>query len=135
MVSLIQNRSTYHIYTDGSHKDKWGSWAFVIVKNKKIVHQGWGRESGTNSHRMEFQAAIEALKYLKASARTIVHTDSRILLNAMTMAAIRPVVNPDQVETLFDLMSGKKVTWQWVKAHHGNKYNEMCDELCRQART
>ena len=28
-------RKKIDIYTDGSHKGKWGSWAFVVVKNKK----------------------------------------------------------------------------------------------------
>lgn len=123
------------IYTDGSHKAKWGSWAFVIVHRNKIIHQGYGRESRTNSHRMEFQAAIEALKYLVPKSRVIVHTDSKVLLNAVTASLKRPAVNPDQVETLFDLMAKNNVTWQWVKAHSGNKYNEICDELCRQARS
>jgi ribonuclease HI len=124
----------FEIYTDGSHKAKWGSWAFIIVQKNKIIHQAWGRESGTNSHRMEFQAAIEALKHILPNSKVIVHTDSRILLDAVSEKMKRPAVNPDQVEILFDLMAKNKVTWKWVKAHNGNKYNEICDELCRQAR-
>lgn len=122
------------IYTDGSHKDKWGSWAFVIVHRNKIVHQAYGRESKINAHRMEFQAAIEALKHLTPRSKAILHSDSRILIDAVTKPEKRPAVNPDQIEQLFDLTSKHKITWKWVKAHNGNKYNEICDELCRQAR-
>ena len=83
---------------------------------------------------MEFQAAIEALKFLNPNSRVVVYTDSRVLLSAVTAPLKRPTVNPDQVEILHDLLDKNEVTWKWVKGHSGNKYNEICDELCRQAR-
>ncbi len=29
---------------------------------------------------------------------------------------------------------GNKLTWKWVKAHSGNKYNEKADRLAKAAR-
>ncbi len=122
------------IYTDGSHKGKWGSWAFVVVKNGEVLHEASGRARKTNSHRMEFQAAIEALSYLPADCRAFFYTDSRILINFMTQKNKRPAVNLDQMEVLQNLAVKHKICWNWIKGHSGSVYNERCDELCKLAR-
>lgn len=123
-----------HIYTDGSHKDKWGSWAFVIVRNHKIIHESSGRVRKTNSHRMEFQAVIEALTYLKKGSSSFLYSDSKVLIDCFNSPQERPAVNADQLEQLDALLLERKITWKWVKAHSGIKYNERCDELCVLAR-
>lgn len=128
-------RKPLEIYTDGGHKGKWGTWAFVVVSRDKIIHEASGHERRTNSHRMEFQAAIEALKYLSAGTKACIHTDSRVLLNSVAKKNKRPVVNSDQAEALDKLLSKHKITWKWVKAHSGFFYNERCDELCILARS
>ncbi len=124
-----------HIYTDGSQKGKWGSWAFVITQKGKIIHEASGCESKTNSNRMEFQAAIEALTYLKAGARARLYSDSRILISAVNSAHERPQTNEDQLVVLDELITTRYIKWIWVKAHSGNRFNERCDELCVMART
>lgn len=123
------------IYTDGGHKGKWGTWAFVVVSRDKIIHEASGRQRRTNSHRMEFQAAIEALQYLPVGTKASIYTDSRVLLNSVTKKTKRPAVNSDQTETLDKLLSKHKITWKWVKAHSGFLYNERCDNLCIMARS
>ncbi len=123
-----------HIYTDGSHKGKWGSWSYVLVCNDKIIGESSGREKKTNSHRMEFQGAIEALKGLPHGTTAVLHTDSRVLINSVTKKTRRPAVNPDQMEVLENLMAKHKISWLWVKAHSGNVLNEHCDRLCISAR-
>lgn len=122
------------IYTDGSHKGKWGSWAFVVVRKGKVIHEASGKSRRTNSHRMEFQAAIEALLYVKEGAVVNMHSDSKVLINC-ALNLKRPVVNKDQVDALEKLILKNKVTWNWVKAHAGISYNERCDELCLKARS
>lgn len=127
------------IYTDGSHKGKWGSWAFVVTKNNKIIHEASGRSSKTNSNRMEFQAAIEALTYLKVGASAQVYSDSRILIKAMQdnkdRSKNRPEANKDQIDALDKLITDRHITWKWIKAHSGIAFNERCDELCILARS
>lgn len=126
--------SPLHIYTDGSHKEKWGSWAFVVVRNHKIINESSGRVRKTNSHRMEFQAAIEALTYLSVGSTAILHSDSKVLIDCFNPPHERPAVNADQLEQLDALLLDRNITWKWVKAHSGIKYNERCDELCILAR-
>ena len=122
------------IFTDGSHKGRWGSWAFILVRGKKVIFEASGRERKTNSHRMEFQAAIEALKYLPKGTKALLHTDSRVLLETVSGENKRAPVNADQVKELLELTMKHKISWCWVKAHAGQIYNERCDQLCVQAR-
>lgn len=122
------------IYTDGSHKGKWGSWAFVIVRNGKAIYEASGRVRKTNSNRMELQAAIEALTYLKPGSKACLHTDSRILINSMLSPEMRPKVNLDQLQQLDLLACRHQISWKWVKAHFGIEHNERCDQLCIEAR-
>ena len=123
------------IYTDGSHKAKWGSWAFVIVEGGQIIFESSGRAKKTNSYRMEFQAAIEALSYLKAGSKACVYSDSRVLIQIATKIKDAPAANADQIVQLEQLLATRDISWQWVKAHSGIKFNERCDELCTQARS
>lgn len=128
-------KPSLEVFTDGSHKGKWGSWAFVVVRDRnRIVYEASGRQRKTNSHRMEFQAAIEALKYIKSGTSVLLHTDSRELLKAMSSNRNKANCNQDQVDILLDLQKTRKVSWRWVKAHAGQPYNQRCDELCREVR-
>lgn len=132
-IQNLFHRKKLQIYTDGSQKGAWGSWAFVIVKKNKIIHEASGRERLAGSNRMEFQAAVKALTYLPEHADAQVFTDSRILINAIK-GLKQPSAHEDQILNLRELCENKRITWHWVKAHSGIKYNERCDELCIQAR-
>ncbi len=123
------------IYTDGSHKGRWGSWAFVIVCDNKVLNENSGRERNTNSHRMEFQAAIEALKNLPSLSVVTIRTDSRELIKMFTKPRKRPAANADQIQLLDSLLLKHKISWKWIKAHSGEPHNERCDSLCITART
>lgn len=129
-----QPKNRFEIFTDGSHKGKWGSWAFVILCNGKIIFENSGRARNTDSHHMEFQAVIEALRYLPANSTAAVSTDSRVLIKIMTEIRTRPGPNPEQITMLEKLSAQHRVSWKWVRAHAGNTHNERCDELCRIAR-
>ncbi len=133
-INLFKKPSPIEIYTDGSHKGRWGSWAFVVVDNQKIIHEASGSERRTDSHRMEFQAVIEALKYLPAESCAVINTDSKALLDCFTKVRKRTFSNQDQVDEIDQLLILHKVSWRWVKGHHGNVYNEKCDLLCSLAR-
>ncbi len=127
-------KKKFDIYTDGSHKGKWGSWAYVIVHKNKIVYEASGRVRKTNSHRMEFQAAIEALSYLKPGTLACLHSDSKVLIDSALDPESRPQVNADQSEKIDELSSMHYISWKWVKAHSGIPFNERCDQLCMAAR-
>ncbi|MBU6339837.1 MAG: ribonuclease HI [Rickettsiales bacterium] len=134
------------IYTDGSclgnpGNGGWGAILLYKEHQKKIS----GGKKDTTNNQMELQAVIEALKILKRSAKIIIHTDSQYVKNGLTTwifnwkkngwrtADKKPVKNLELWQEL-DLESTKHdIEWRWVKAHAGNKYNEMVDELARSA--
>ena len=134
-----------NIYTDGSLKHGLGSWAFVAVRGDKVILENSGVSKRTTSNRMEFQAAIEALKHFSEERKIKIHTDSRVLLEAIAKipewqrlswvkANQSKIPSVDQMKEIFDLIKYRNIEWQWVKAHTGIVFNERCDQLCIQAR-
>lgn len=140
LVKIIKNLfyffnhpSEFEIYTDGSSKNGVGSWAYVISKQGKCITEKSLRVRRANSNTMEFQAAIEALKSMPIHSKIKLFSDSRILIHTMNLKR-GPQVHRDQIETLLALDQKHQITWHWVKAHHGNVFNERCDQLCTWAR-
>ena len=94
---------------------------------------------------MEFQAAIEALKLLPQGATARIYSDSRNLVDTMTLwlpefrAAAwkkksgRPIPDTDLLQELEALAAEKSLEWKWIKAHSGHPLNERCDALCDEA--
>jgi ribonuclease HI len=117
------------------------------VKDDFVLHEASGREKKTDSNRMEFRAAIEALQWLPASSEAVLYSDSRILIDTLTQwrhvwkaagwvrQGQREIHNLDQIQLLDALSETRSVTWKWVRAHSGLKHNERCDHLCVQVRS
>lgn len=136
----------YQVYTDGSHKGRWGSWAYIILNNDAVYKQASARVLKTGSTRMEIQAAIEALLVLPVNSSVEIFSDSKILIDAVTKKMENwkqvgwvsksniPVPNVDLFLILDRLSKTHQIKWQWIKAHAGNIYNERCDQMCTQTR-
>lgn len=136
----------FEVYTDGSFKNGRGAWAFVIVKNGVVLREGSGAVKNTTCNRMEFQAAVEALRTLPPRSGVTLYSDSRILITTLTQKMPewkaqgwlkkngRPIPSLDQVRALDVLNQDHRIAWRWIKAHSGILFNERCDELCAQAR-
>jgi ribonuclease HI len=125
------------IYTDGSHKSGWGSWAYVIVKNGIIIHEASGKVRPTSSTHMEYQAAIEAFRYLNVRTRVRLFSDSKILIDSIRPFATKPFMPrafQDSIMALKKVSHGHDVNWFWIKSHAGHEFNERCDQLCTSAR-
>lgn len=128
------------IYTDGSQKSGWGSWAFIIVQDGMIKMEESGRVRKACSTKMEYQAAIQALRILPDSSHVRLSSDSRILVDSVASSSAQMSINKPKafLNSIFALeqaASRHHVEWRWVKAHSGNPFNERCDYLCRVART
>lgn len=136
----------FEIYTDGSSKDGRGAWAYVLVrqdrspfaKGRVLVREDSGAVKKAASNPMEFRAAIEALKSLSARTTATLYSDSRILVDTMTVwqgnAELRPRGLETEIAELDQLVNQHEITWRWIRAHAGHEFNERCDWLCIQAR-
>ncbi|MEM7555155.1 MAG: ribonuclease HI [Cyanobacteria bacterium P01_A01_bin.84] len=135
------------IYTDGacSGNPGPGGWGVVVYFNDNSVHEIGDAANQTTNNRMEMQAAIAALEFLKMSGQSqpiTLHTDSEYLINCITKwihgwkkkgwkkSDGKPVLNQDLLSILDDLNS-PQVRWKHVRGHAGNVGNERCDEIAR----
>ena len=132
------------VYTDGSclGNPGVGGWAFLVIKENKLTSKS-GLDKNTTNNRMELCAAIEALDFLKDEKILKIHTYSSYLKNGISSwissweknnwltSNKKPVKNKDLWIKLAELTKNKNITWEWVKAHDENKFNNMVDELAR----
>ena len=130
------------IYTDGacSGNPGKGGWAAIILDGKNQSNIS-GSENKTTNNRMELMAPIMALKKIKKKSEIIIYTDSRYVkdgitewikkwkLNNWKSSNKKPVKNKDLWVKLDDYCQKHKVSWKWVKAHAGNKLNNLADQL------
>jgi ribonuclease HI len=142
LVSTIKS-----IYTDGACTGNPGpgGWGVVVYFSDGSIHEMGGASSRTTNNKMEMQAAIAALQFLKDSGQNeaiTLHTDSEYLINCVTKwvkgwkrkgwkkSDGNPVLNQDLLEILDDLNS-PRVRWEHVRGHAGNIGNERCDTIAR----
>ncbi|NMG22848.1 ribonuclease HI [Brasilonema bromeliae] len=142
LVSTIKS-----IYTDGACTGNPGpgGWGVVVYFSDGSIHEMGGASARTTNNKMEMQAAIAALQFLKDSGQNeaiTLHTDSEYLINCVTKwvkswkrkgwkkSDGNPVLNQDLLEILDDLNS-PRVRWEHVRGHAGNIGNERCDAIAR----
>jgi len=132
------------VFADGacSKNPGPGGWAAVIISNAQIVSSVSGYEKSTTNNRMELIAAIEGItEGSKSSFEMTVITDSMYVRDGITKWIFswrrtnwknNTVKNIDLWQKLSSLTMKYEVTWEWVKGHSGNKYNEMVDSIARE---
>jgi ribonuclease HI len=119
------------IYTDGSCSPNpgKGGWAFIALLDGYEFHVN-GKNDWTTNNVMEMTAVIEALKEFSTQKRFKIFSDSQYVINCATGKWKRNK-NID-LWAEYDLYSkGKMVTFQWVKGHNGDHYNELVDKLAK----
>ena len=130
------------IYTDGacSGNPGKGGWAAIIIDGKNQSNIS-GSENKTTNNRMELMAPIMALKKIKTKSEITIYTDSRYVkdgitdwikkwkLNNWKGSNKKPIKNKDLWIKLDNCCQKHNVSWKWVKAHAGNKLNNLVDEL------
>ena len=134
------------VYTDGSclGNPGKGGWAALIIKNDKeeVI---FGSEKNSTNNRMELTAAINALLKTEESKKIKIYTDSKYLKDGIEKwinnwkkndwknANKKDVKNKDLWTKLDNLINKKQISWEWVKAHSVNEYNNKVDILARKA--
>jgi ribonuclease HI len=116
------------IYTDGSCIDKYGGWAWFL-KNEDIGV--YGNELNTTNNRMELYAVIDALTSIKdENNEYIIYSDSQLTINC-AIGKWNRKCNIDLWNMYDNISKDKKITFNWVKAHNGDFYNELVDTYAK----
>ena len=133
------------IFIDGacSGNPGIGGWGVVILINDNDPIFLNGGEIQTTNNRMELTATIKALKHFKEHQLITLITDSKYVKdgieswianwkkNGWKTASKKPVKNKELWLELDSQIAKHKITWEWVKGHAGDKYNERADFLAR----
>lgn len=129
------------LYCDGSGEERVerpGGWAWAIVRDGEVLHEGRGSEEATTSLIMEFEAARAGLEAVMAhglGGEVTVISDCRIALE-VAAGTFKP--KPERYHALSDALRAAAVranaTMKWIRGHAGNPLNEHVDALARQAK-
>ena len=133
------------IYTDGacSGNPGPGGWGAILMYGSKKKELSGGEQSTTNN-RMELISVISALEALREPCRVMLYTDSQYVANSVNLGWLTSwqqkgwkkkggeVKNPDLWIKLVPLLEIHNVTFEWVKGHADNEFNNRCDELAVQ---
>lgn len=131
------------LYTDGACSGNPGAGGYggILIYNS-IEKEYSGYEAETTNNRMELRAVIEGLRMLKEPVELNIYSDSAYTINAFTEGWIenwklngwrtankKPVQNVELWQELLQLLEPHNVTWNKVKGHADNPYNNRCDKL------
>lgn len=131
------------VYTDGacSGNPGPGGWAALLQYNGKEKEIS-GADPATTNNRMEMTAVIRALQELKKPCHVRLHSDSALVINAMTQGWIenwqargwrkadkKPVENRELWEEMLTAMRPHRLEWIKVKGHADDERNNRVDAL------
>lgn len=150
MTTNLLNDVIY-VYTDGGIKGNGsafsiGAWAYILYYNGE-EKEGYMAQRDTTNNIEEISGIINGLKSLKRhDLPVIVVSDSQYCVRGMNewlsgwkkkgwrTSTGDTVKNKELWKELDDVSSSfSNITYQWVKGHGADEYNERCDKLCHNA--
>lgn len=132
------------VAVDGSALGNPGpaGWAWYVDENCWAAG-GWPSSS---NNRGELTALLELLKATAPTNEELhVLADSQYVINSVTKwiagwkangwrkADKKPVVNVDLMQAIDKAITGRKVSFEWVRGHSGHPLNEAADDKARAA--
>lgn len=124
----------YTIYTDGACDNMsqldGGAWAFLDVRNGKVFNKGVGFQRIATNNQMELRAIFEAFLYVSPNSKVHIITDSKYCIGMLSQGW-KPKANHALISRIKSIVEDKNltVTFEWVKGHSGDYFNEMADTL------
>jgi len=134
------------VAVDGSALGNPGpaGWAWYVDENCWAAG-GWPNSS---NNRGELTALLELLKATAPTNEELhVLADSQYVINSVTKwmpgwkkrgwrkSDKSPVLNADLMQAIDEAISGRKVSFEWVRGHSGHPLNEAADDKARAAAT
>lgn len=124
----------YKIYTDGAYsamRSQGGIGIIIINEEGKVVKKFSKMYKNTTNNRMELLAVIYGLKLLTNADSILIYSDSQYVIGCATLNWQRKK-NVDLWKIYDEVLEShncKNITFQHVKGHTGDLYNEQCDKL------
>ena len=141
------------VYTDGGlrpEEKKLGGWAYAVIHQNDVAAMEAGTEVNSSVIRMELMAATKALHALEQILpfEAVIYVDNRYVVNGAEIwwkgwldenGHIKKEM--DNADLWGDLVRTRKrlehrkctITFQWIKGHAGNKWNEYVDQKNKEA--
>ena len=143
-ADVLPTTDGIHIWVDGSCLQNSNGrlhfgWAYVILDNERELHRASGHDVPAEARRHrnvagEIQAVLQALEWCRAHdiAAATIYFDYQGLASWVegTWKTRTPFTRAyaERVRAL-----GMTLTWHKVLAHSGDTYNELVDQLAREA--
>ena len=125
----------YVLYADGAclGNPGPGGWGVVVAEPASEYRElSGGPYPATTNNKMEITAAIEGLRVLEPGAEVILRTDSTYVVKTM-MDGWKRKANEEFWRDLDREVATRKVRFEWVRGHAGDKNNERADRLAASA--
>jgi ribonuclease HI len=142
----LDNYQEFKVYTDGAclgNPGPGGYAAVILNSDSQKLKTVKGAEKDSTNNRMELRAVIEALKIIPKNTKIELYSDSSYVLNGLSSwiegwkkngwktASKNAVANQDLWQELDFLSSDFELSYQKVKGHSGDQYNEEVDNLAK----
>lgn len=122
-------------YTDGSNNNldpkRPAGAAYVILDgNGKELHRASKGLLGKTNNFVEMLAIISAINWVPLGASVTVHSDSQYAIGVLS-GQMKAKKNLNLIERYKQVSDGKDVSFEWVRGHNGDYWNEVCDQMAR----
>lgn len=127
-----------------------GGWAFILIKDKQIIVSKSGACNPTTNNIMELLSIVNGLKFIydnNLQDRAVrVFSDSAYCVNGLNSWILNwerngwltstkePVKNKELWQVIQAYSSEMEVSFEKVKGHSNNIYNQMADKLAVEAK-
>lgn len=143
------------VYSDGSsgnRSGKPGGWAYVVVRDGKVIDTSYGGDPSTSNNRMEMKGAIEGLKAgRELRGKNVIEqitlcSDSEVTLK-IANGQYQAAANQDLAAELRQLANDLLINFRHVRGHQLDRrkpwqtynqdvlMNERCDSLAKLGKT
>ncbi len=118
------------IYADGSclGNPGRGGWGVIVIAPDGSQQELNGHDPSTTNNRMEITAAVEGLRATARGSNVVLRSDSQYVINTMKLGWKRNK-NHDLWKLLDDEQALRRVTFEWVRGHNGDRFNDRADQL------
>ena len=133
----VQNIQGLCAYVDGSFYNNKIGWGLVVVQDNQILTEDGGvvnlsPEEGSRQIAGEVQGVLEALSYAERnniSSITIFY--DYVGLQKWACGEWKANSSIAQYYSAKMMQNRIRITWKKVKAHTGNRFNELADQLAK----